>query len=97
MATDREELLAKAAESLAGAESEFSNGRYNNCANRSYYACFQAALSAVLSAGIRPTGRIITHTFVDSAFVGQLVNRRKLYPSGFRDTQGHGTRSDHSR
>jgi uncharacterized protein (UPF0332 family) len=86
MANDTEGFLQKAAESLLGAESEFTNGRYNNCANRSYYACFQGALAALLSAGIRPTGRIITHTFVDSAFVGQLVNRRKLYPSGLRDT-----------
>jgi uncharacterized protein (UPF0332 family) len=28
--------FAKATESLAGAESEFINGRYNNCANRCY-------------------------------------------------------------
>ncbi len=27
-------FLVKAQESLAGAESEFANGRYNNCANR---------------------------------------------------------------
>ena len=32
--------LEKAVESLAGAESEYVNGRYNNCANRCYYACF---------------------------------------------------------
>jgi hypothetical protein len=29
-------FLAKAEESLAGADSEFANGRYNNCANRCY-------------------------------------------------------------
>jgi len=39
-------FLAKAEESLAGAESEFVNGRYNNCANRCYYASFQAAIAA---------------------------------------------------
>jgi uncharacterized protein (UPF0332 family) len=33
-------MLKKALESLAGAESEFANARYNNCANRCYYACF---------------------------------------------------------
>ena len=38
----------KAQESLAGAESEFANGRYNNCANRCYYACFQTAIAALL-------------------------------------------------
>ena len=36
--------LDKAAESLAGAASEFVNRRYNNCANRAYYACFQSAV-----------------------------------------------------
>lgn len=40
-------LLEKARESLAGAESEFSNERYNNCANRAYYAVFQAAIVAL--------------------------------------------------
>jgi uncharacterized protein (UPF0332 family) len=40
--------LAKASESLLTAESEFVNGRYNSCANRCYYACFQAAIAALL-------------------------------------------------
>src|SRR5205823_6359850 len=41
----------KALESLAGAESELANGRYNNAANRAYYACFQAAIAALQRAG----------------------------------------------
>ena len=41
-------FLDKAAESFAGAESELANGRFNNCANRCYYACFQAAIVALL-------------------------------------------------
>ena len=48
--------LEKAIESLAGAESEHANKRYNNCANRCYYAMFQAAIAALIAAGIRPTG-----------------------------------------
>jgi uncharacterized protein (UPF0332 family) len=75
-------FLDKAQESLAGAQSEFVNGRYNNCANRCYYACFQAALYALEQAGIQPTstpGRW-GHDFVQAQFAGQLVNRRKLYP-----------------
>ena len=44
----------KADESLAGAVSEFANGRYNNCANRCYYSCFLAAVHALVTAGIRP-------------------------------------------
>ncbi|MGH2458722.1 MAG: HEPN domain-containing protein [Chloroflexota bacterium] len=80
-------FLVKAAESLAGAESEFVNGRYDNCANRCYYACFQAAIAALLQASIVPTGdRAWGHPFVQAQFAGALVNRRKLYPSAMRDT-----------
>jgi uncharacterized protein (UPF0332 family) len=43
---DIEAYLVKSAESLAGAESEYANGRFNNSANRAYYACFHAAVAA---------------------------------------------------
>jgi uncharacterized protein (UPF0332 family) len=46
--------LSKANESLAGATSELVNGRYNNTANRAYYAVFQAAIAALMQAGIAP-------------------------------------------
>ena len=83
-----EEFLEKADESFAGAESEFVNSRYNNCANRCYYAAFQAAIYALARAGVTPPGRGVDwgHEFVRSAFVGQLINRQKLYPSGLRTT-----------
>ena len=42
--------LAKAEESLTGAESEYANRRYQNCANRAYDACYQAAVAALLQA-----------------------------------------------
>jgi uncharacterized protein (UPF0332 family) len=61
--------LAKATESLLTAESEFVNGRYNSCANRCYYACFQAAIAALLCEGIRPRGQW-SHEFVQAQFVG---------------------------
>jgi uncharacterized protein (UPF0332 family) len=77
--------LLKAEESLAGAESEFANGRYNNCANRCYYACFQAAVAALQMANITPEGRNWGHAFVQARFSGQLINRRKLYPVRLRD------------
>ena len=73
-------FLAKAEASLAGAESELSQGRFDNGANRSYYACFQAAVAALIVAGIRPPshdGRW-GHDFVQARFVGNLVNRRKV-------------------
>jgi HEPN domain len=48
--------LTKAEESLRGAESEFAQGRYNNAANRCYYACFQAAVAALHHASVAPRG-----------------------------------------
>lgn len=77
--------LLKAEESLAGAESEFINGRYDNAANRCYYACFQAAVAALLQAGIHSSGQQWGHEFVQGEFVGSLVNRQKAYPSDLRD------------
>jgi len=79
-------FLEKADESLAGAESEFINGRYNNAANRCYYACFQAAIHALIRAGVQTLSRDGQwgHEFVQAQFSGQLINRRKLYPSELR-------------
>ena len=81
MERDAEISLAKAAESLLTAESEFDHGRYNSCANRCYYACFQAAIAAMLREGIRPPGSSghWGHEFVHAQFVGVLINRRKRY------------------
>ena len=77
----------KARESVAGAESEFANGRYNNCANRCYYACFQAAVGALIQEGLHASraNEEWSHTFVQGQFVGELINRRKRYPSNLRD------------
>ena len=88
MIESHDDFLEKAAESLEGAQSEFVNSRYNNCANRCYYATFQAAIYALAQAGVTPPGREAEwgHEFVRSHFVGQLINRRKLYPSSLRTT-----------
>jgi uncharacterized protein (UPF0332 family) len=82
---ERGDFLAKAREALAGAESEFANRRYNNAANRAYYACFFAAIVALLDAGIRPPGKQWGHEFVQAQFSGNLIWRRKLYPAELRD------------
>src|SRR5947209_8279458 len=84
----RELFLDKAIESLAGADSEFAQGRFNNCANRCYYGCFQAAIAALLHDGIILTGGRTTwgHDFVQAQFVGQLINRRKVYAAELRDS-----------
>jgi len=74
---------AKTTESLQTAESEFVNGRYNSCANRCYYSCFQAAIVALLREGIRPRGQW-SHEFVQAQFVGVLINQRKRYDSDLR-------------
>ncbi len=86
MSGDTDIYFYKAQESLAGAESEFANGRYNNCANRSYYACFQAAIVALIRAGIVSENNSWGHGFVQAQFVGHLINRRHLYPTELRQT-----------
>lgn len=87
-------FLARAREALSGAESEFVNKRYNNVANRAYYACFQAAIAALDRAQIRPSRGTIdwSHEFVQGQFVGVLIGRRKAYSSAYVDSLGH-TRS----
>jgi uncharacterized protein (UPF0332 family) len=76
----------KAIESLTGAESELAHGRYNNAVNRAYYAAFQAAVAVLLNEGVRTRDGRWAHTFVQSEFIGKLINRRHRYPSGLRDT-----------
>lgn len=88
MAEPFEVYLAKATESLESAQADLAADRYNSSANRSYYACFQAAVAALLRAGIRvhtPDGEL-RHGTVQALFVGQLINRRHHYPSEFRTT-----------
>lgn len=77
----------KASESLAGAVSEYANGRYNNTANRCYYACFQAAVHALFAAGVAPSLARSTwsHEQVQSLFAAELIRRRKVYPADLRD------------
>jgi uncharacterized protein (UPF0332 family) len=81
-------FLDKARESVTGARVEYESGRYNNSANRSYYACFQAAIHALMLEGIRlPGGRTEWgHDFVQAQFRGQLINRRHRYGTSLRDT-----------
>ncbi len=77
-------FLTKAQESLAGAQREYASHGYNNCANRSYYAVFQAAIHALQTAGIQPARDQWGHDFVHAQFDGQLVNRRKVFPTRLR-------------
>ena len=77
-------FLNKALESLYGAESEFVNERYNNTANRAYYAVFHAAIAALQQAEMGPAQDEWSHEFVPGQFDGVLINRRKLYPTELR-------------
>jgi uncharacterized protein (UPF0332 family) len=76
--------LTKASECLAGARSELANARYNNAANRAYYAAYNAAIVALIRAG--RSSRRWDHDEVQAIFAGQLVYRRKLYPTNLRST-----------
>jgi uncharacterized protein (UPF0332 family) len=82
-------FLRKAIQSLVGAESEFQYRRYDNTANRCYYACFEAAIAALQRASIQPTGSKWEHDFLQGRFEGQLIYRRKLYPTELRGTLEH--------
>jgi uncharacterized protein (UPF0332 family) len=78
----------KAVENLAAAQDDLTSSRHNSCASRCYYACFHAAIFALAREGIRPTGSPEKwgHEFVQSQFVGQLINRRKVQPTVLRNT-----------
>jgi uncharacterized protein (UPF0332 family) len=80
--------LVKAVESLEGAASKYLGRRYNNCANRSYYASFQAAIAALQRAGIAARGGEWGHDFVPAQFEGQLIYRRAVYPAALRGALG---------
>ncbi len=98
MMEQAEIYLIKAYESVAGAESEFANGRYDNCANRSYYACFQAAIAALLHAGVIPQRQQRTwgHSFVQAEFIRRLINRQKVYPAHLRTVMSNNLNLRHT-
>ena len=76
------EFLAKAEENLTAAQVCFENGLYNACANRTYYAALHAAVAAPAHRGIKRDK--INHGQVQADFSGELIKRRKVYPSRFR-------------
>jgi uncharacterized protein (UPF0332 family) len=82
---DAEDYLAKAQESLASAEADLAGVRYNSCMNRCYYACFQAAVAALIRHGSISAHAEHEHYFVQSAFV-VLIRRRRLYSSALSNT-----------
>jgi len=75
----KSEFMDKAKENLAAAEICFENELYNACANRAYYAAFQAAVSALADRGIKREN--LNHKWVQAEFSGRLITRRKVYPA----------------
>ncbi|MBI4322455.1 MAG: hypothetical protein HY675_28515 [Chloroflexi bacterium] len=47
------------------------------------------AIAALAQAGIEPRGSRWGHEFVQARFVRELVNRRKIYPPGLRQTMSN--------
>lgn len=84
MVPEEPPFLAKAWQGLRGAEREFAAGAYDNCVNRAYYACFQAAIAALVQAKIHSPGGKWHHAFVQAQFHGELLNKRKLYSSSLQ-------------
>ena len=80
---EAESFLGKAKESLASAEGDYAEARYNSCERGLYYAAFQAAIAALSAEGIRPKRRW-EHEFVRAEFSGRLIHRRKLYDASLR-------------
>jgi len=86
-AINADDYLTKAQESLWSAECECANRRFSNCANRAYYAAFQAAISALVREGIRSrSGNQWSHGYVQAEFAGRLINRNRRYPVELRST-----------
>ena len=75
----KEEFLNKAEENLKVAQVSFESGCYNACANRAYYAAFQAAIAALAAHGA-PKGKN-DHAWVQSEFNRRLIKRQKTHPS----------------
>jgi uncharacterized protein (UPF0332 family) len=74
---------SKALEALAGARSELENGRFNNAAGRAYYAAYDAAIVALIRAGISSRNNAWEHREVQARFASELIHRRKHYPAEF--------------
>jgi uncharacterized protein (UPF0332 family) len=75
--------LDRAQESLKAAQLCLREGLVNSAASRAYYAIFQAAQVAMAIAGF-PRDEW-SHAGLQAAFASELIHRRKIYPSAFRE------------
>ncbi len=76
----KQKFLNKAQENLKIAQLSFEHECYNACANRAYFAAFQAAISALMDKSFLPKGRN-DHKWVQSEFSEKLIKRQKVYPA----------------
>jgi len=74
-----EGFLNKAKENLKIAQLSLEHECYNACANRAYYAAFQAAVAALADKGIKSEKN--EHAWVQSEFCLRLIKRQKVYPA----------------
>ena len=86
-APDSAIYLTKAQIALAGAELEFAHELYNNTVNRAYYACYQAAVGALIADGFAPPiENFWSHDHVQVEFPARLIDERQRYPRKYRAT-----------
>ena len=75
--------LGRAVESLRAAELCLQAEFVNSAASRAYYAMFQAAQVALEAAGVARAQW--SHPVLQATFAAELIHRRKIFPSVFRD------------
>ncbi|HZT09098.1 MAG TPA: HEPN domain-containing protein [Chloroflexota bacterium] len=79
--------LAKALASLSCAQLELDRGYHDSAVNRAYYACYQAAVAALVAEDVAPVvERYWPHDVVQVKFPSVLVDQLHRYPNGMRGT-----------
>ncbi len=78
------EFLLKSQENLKAAELLLANQLYNASANRAYYAVFQAAIAALAKIGLESEHQ--NHHRIQSNFVAELIQKRKVYPGHLKSS-----------
>lgn len=79
--------LAKATATLKGAEVELANALYDNALNRAYYACYQAAVAALVAeGGTTDPENYWPHDMVQARFAALLIDELGRYPRSMRAT-----------
>jgi uncharacterized protein (UPF0332 family) len=85
--------IERAQESLKAAQLCLREGLANSAASRAYYAMFQAAQVAM--SVVDSTRNEWSHHGLQAAFASELIHRRKVYPTVFRDYLSSGLRVRH--